>query len=185
MNRETQERIFDREEGTGSFNSREEREERLLQAGREAGAGPFSGREEREERLLQAGREAGVRPFSEGMEREGRPQETGMENLQRKYSGTEEKIYTVTVTIQVDDDTDEEFTYLFRKPKPTSYDRYVKTISNSVTKASKSFVFDNIVDEQRQELKETVEEYPAITISLADKLLRMLGLADTTSVKKL
>ena len=58
-------------------------------------------------------------------------------------------------------------------------------MSNSVTKASKSFAFDNIIDEQRDMLKETVEEYPAITISLADKLLRMLGLADTTSVKKL
>ncbi|MEH2951508.1 hypothetical protein VV089_13430 [Candidatus Merdisoma sp. JLR.KK011] len=108
-----------------------------------------------------------------------------VENLKEKYSGTDEKIYTVTTTVQVDDDTEEEFSYLFRKPKPASYDRYVKTISNSVTKASKSFVFDNIIDEQRDELKKTVEEYPAITISLADKLLRMLGLADTTSVKKL
>lgn len=52
-------------------------------------------------------------------------------------------------------------------------------------KTTKSFAFDNIIDEQRDMLKETVEEYPAITISLADKLLRMLGLADTTSVKKL
>ena len=96
-------------------------------------------------------------------------EQTGdVESLKRKYSGT-----------------DEEFSYLFRKPKPASYDRYVKTISNSVTKASKSFVFDNIIEEQRDELKKTVEEYPAITISLADKLLRMLGLADTTSVKKL
>ena len=112
-------------------------------------------------------------------------QAVDVEGLKRKYSGTEEKIYTVTTTVQVDDDTDEEFTYLFRKPKPASYDRYVKTISNSVTKASKSFVFDNIIDEQRDQLKQTVEEYPAITISLADKLLRMLGLADTTSVKKL
>ena len=51
--------------------------------------------------------------------------------------------------------------------------------------SGKSFAFDNIIDEQRDMLKETVEEYPAITISLADKLLRMLGLADTTSVKKL
>jgi hypothetical protein len=34
-------------------------------------------------------------------------------------------------------------------------------------------------------LKETMEEYPAITISLADKLLHMLGLADAASVKKL
>lgn len=112
-------------------------------------------------------------------------QKADVENLKQKYSGTDEKIYTVTTTVQVDDDTEEEFSYLFRKPKPASYDRYVKTISNSVTKASKSFVFDNIIDEQRDELKKTVEEYPAITISLADKLLRMLGLADTTSVKKL
>lgn len=108
-----------------------------------------------------------------------------VENLKEKYSGTDEKIYTVTTTVQVDDDTEEEFSYLFRKPKPASYDRYVKTISNSVTKASKSFVFDNIIEEQKDELKKTVEEYPAITISLADKLLRMLGLASSTSVKKL
>ncbi len=127
--------------------------------------------EAREQELIKAGREA---------------EQTGdVESLKRKYSGTEEKIYTVTTTVQVDDDTEEEFSYLFRKPKPASYDRYVKTISNSVTKASKSFVFDNIIEEQRDELKKTVEEYPAITISLADKLLRMLGLADTTSVKKL
>ena len=71
------------------------------------------------------------------------------------------------------------------EPALAEHDRYVKTMSNSVTKASKSFAFDNIIDEQRDMLKETVEEYPAITISLADKLLRMLGLADTTSVKKL
>ena len=127
--------------------------------------------EAREQELIKAWREA---------------EQTGdVESLKRKYSGTDEKVYTVTTTVQVDDDTEEEFSYLFRKPKPASYDRYVKTISNSVTKASKSFVFDNIIEEQRDELKKTVEEYPAITISLADKLLRMLGLADTTSVKKL
>lgn len=127
--------------------------------------------EAREQELIKAGREA---------------EQTGdVEILKKKYSGTDEKIYTVTTTVQVDDDTEEEFSYLFRKPKPASYDRYVKTISNSVTKASKSFVFDNIIEEQKDELKKTVEEYPAITISLADKLLRMLGLADTTSVKKL
>lgn len=108
-----------------------------------------------------------------------------VKTLKEKYSSGESKIYEVTTTVQVDDETEEEFTFLFHKPKPASYDRYVKTISSSVTKASKSFVFDNIVEEQKAELKETVEEYPAMTISLADKLLRMLGLADATSVKKL
>lgn len=129
--------------------------------------------EAREQELIRAGKEnEAAKPAD-------------VESLKQKYSGTDEKIYTVTTTVQVDDDTEEEFSYLFRKPKPASYDRYVKTISNSVTKASKSFVFDNIIEEQRDDLKKTVEEYPAITISLADKLLRMLGLADTTSVKKL
>lgn len=129
--------------------------------------------EAREQELIRAGKE------NEAVKKE------DVESLVKKYSGTDEKIYTVTTTVQVDDDTEEEFSYLFRKPKPASYDRYVKTISNSATKASKSFVFDNIIEEQKDELKKTVEEYPAITISLADKLLRMLGLADTTSVKKL
>ncbi len=128
---------------------------------------------ERELQLTGAGKE------SEAAEK------VDVESLKKKYSGTDEKIYTVTTTVQVDDDTEEEFTFLFRKPKPSSYDRYIKTISNSASKASKSFTFDNIIDEQRDELKKTVDEYPAITISLAEKLLRMLGLADTTSVKKL
>ena len=138
--------------------------------------------EAREQELFRAAKE---NEAAQKMKKEAVQTGDAMEELKKKYSGTDEKIYTVTTTVQVDDDSEEEFTYLFRKPKPASYDRYVKTISNSVTKASKSFVFDNIIDEQRDELRETVEEYPAITISLADKLLRMLGLADTTSVKKL
>ena len=123
----------------------------------------------REEQLLNAGKAADAE------------KKTDVESLKKKYAASDEKVYTVVTTVQVED----EFTFLFKKPKAASYDRYVKTMSNSVTKASKSFAFDNIIDEQRDMLKETVEEYPAITISLADKLLRMLGLADTTSVKKL
>ncbi len=138
--------------------------------------------EEIEQQLFRAAKE---NEAAQEMKKEAVQTEDAMEALKRKYSGTDEKVYKVTTTVQVDDDTEDEFTYLFRKPKPASYDRYVKTISNSVTKASKSFVFDNIIDEQRDDLKKTVEEYPAITISLADKLLHMLGLADTTSVKKL
>ena len=124
----------------------------------------------REEQLLNAGKAADAE------------KRTDVESLKKKYAASDEKVYTVVTTVQVDDETEDEFTFLFKKPKAASYDRYVKTMSNSVTK---SFAFDNIIDEQRDMLKETVEEYPAITISLADKLLRMLGLADTTSVKKL
>lgn len=127
----------------------------------------------KEEQLLHAAKEDDKRKGSD------------IEMLKERYSGTGEKIYTVTTTVQLDDDNDEEFAFLFKKPKPASYDRYIKTISSSASKASKTFAFDNIIDEQRDGLKETLEEYPAMAISLSDKLLRMLGLADTTSVKKL
>lgn len=131
----------------------------------------------REERLFEAAKE---------VEKEApKDKKSVIEELKKKYAGEGQKVYCITNTVAVDDDTEEEFIFLFRKPKPASYDRYVKTISNSVSKASKTFAFDNIVDEQRDELKDTLEEYPAMAISLADKLLRMLGLADTTSVKKL
>ena len=129
---------------------------------------------ENEERLFGAAKEAEAEATQETKKQD-------VEELKKKYTGNGQ----ITNTVAVDDDTEEEFTFLFRKPKPASYDRYVKTISNSASKASKTFAFDNIIDEQRDELKDTLEEYPAMAISLADKLLRMLGLADTTSVKKL
>ena len=77
--------------------------------------------EAREEQLLNAGRAAEAE------------KKTDVESLKKKYAGADEKVYTVVTTVQVDDETEEEFTFLFRKPKPASYDRYVKTMSNSVT----------------------------------------------------
>lgn len=108
-----------------------------------------------------------------------------VEQLKKKYSGNGEKVYTVSASVMIDDYTDDEFTFVFMKPKTASYDRYVKMFSNSATKAARTFSVDNIVPEQRDFLTDTLNEYPAMSISLADKLLKMLGLADSTIVKKL
>ncbi|MCI8503670.1 MAG: hypothetical protein HFG77_07410 [Hungatella sp.] len=121
-----------------------------------------------------------------GQKNPGRQEKTlSVERLKEKYSGNGEKVYTVNTSVMIDDDTDEEFSFVFVKPKTASYDRYVKMMSNSATKAARAFSMDNIVPEQRDFLADTLNEYPAMSISLADKLLKMLGLADTTSVKKL
>ena len=88
-------------------------------------------------------------------------------------------------SIQEDDENEKEFDFIFRKPGTASYDRYVKTSGTSGTKALKTFVLDNICDEQREELKDTLEEYPAMAISFGEKLLNMLGLSKDTTVKKL
>ncbi len=116
---------------------------------------------------------------------DGQEEKMSVEKLKEKYSGNGEKVYTVNTNVMIDDDTEEEFSFVFMKPKTASYDRYVKMLSNSATKAARTFSMDNIVPEQRDYLTQTLDEYPAMSISLADKLLRMLGLADSTSVKKL
>lgn len=108
-----------------------------------------------------------------------------MEKLRKKYKELDGKIYEVTTITHPDDDSEEEFDFIFRKPGTPSYDRYVKTSSTSGTRALKTFVLDNICEEQNQKLKDTLEEYPAMAISLGEKLLDMLGLSKETQVKKL
>lgn len=111
--------------------------------------------------------------------------EDKMESLRRKYKEIDGKIYEIVTSIQEDDENETEFDFIFRKPGTPSYDRYVKTSGTSGTKALRTFVTDNICDEQRDELKDVLEEYPAMAISLGEKLLNMLGLSKDTTVKKL
>ena len=108
-----------------------------------------------------------------------------MEQLRKKYKEIDGKIYEIVTSIQEDDENETEFDFIFRKPGTPSYDRYVKTSGTSGTKALKTFVLDNICDEQRDELKDILEEYPAMAISFGEKLLNMLGLSKDTTVKKL
>lgn len=112
-------------------------------------------------------------------------EDTELENLRKKYKEMDGKIYEVTTSIQEDDDNEMEYDFIFRKPKVASYDRYVKTAGTSGTKALKTFVTDNICEEQVEELRSALEEYPAMAISLGEKLLNMLGLSKETTVKKL
>lgn len=111
--------------------------------------------------------------------------ERQMELLRRKYKEMDGKIYEIVTSIQEDDENETEFDCIFRKPGTPSYDRYVKTSGTSGTKALKTFVLDNICEEQRETLKATLEEYPAMAISLGEKLLNMLGLSKDMTVKKL
>lgn len=111
--------------------------------------------------------------------------EDKMEQLRKTYKEKDGKIYEITTMLHPDDDSELELDFIFRKPGTPSYDRYVKTSGTSGTRALKTFVLDNICDEQREELKGVLEEYPAMAISLGEKLLDMLGLSKETQVKKL
>ena len=134
--------------------------------------------------------------FENGVVKRETEQETGslsgaekkkaeMEKLRSKYKEADGKIYEIETSIQEDDENETTLDFIFRKPGTPSYDRYVKTSGTSGTKALKVFVTDNICEEQREELKAAMEEYPALAISLGEKLLNMLGLSKDTTVKKL
>lgn len=108
-----------------------------------------------------------------------------METLRSKYKQADGKIYEIKTVLHPDDESEVELDYIFRKPATPSYDRYVKTSGVSGTRALKTFVLDNIIEEQNEDIKELLEEYPALAISLGEKLLDMLGLSKETQVKKL
>ena len=101
------------------------------------------------------------------------------------YKAKYGKVYRVCATVEPDDSTTVELEYYFRKPATASYDRYVKSTSQSPTKALKAFVTDNIIEEQTSKLNSDLEEYPALALSVGEKLLNMLGLSKDLNLKLL
>lgn len=104
-----------------------------------------------------------------------------IERLKSKYG----KVYSITSEIMEDDENSREVQYIFQKPKTASYDRYLKTASKGMTKALQAFLLDNIVSEQRQKLIAEMEEYPAFTLGIGQKLLAVLGLSENVNLQKL
>lgn len=104
------------------------------------------------------------------------------EAMKQKYG----KVYKVGVTIPIDDESEQEFGYHFKRPSVPSYDRYVKTAGKiGITKASKAFMLDAVVDEDRERLTADMEEYPGVAITIGNRLTELLGLTDGVNLKKL
>ena len=54
-----------------------------------------------------------------------------------------------------------------------------------MTRASKAFMLDAVVDEDRERLTADMEENPGIAITVGNKLTELLGLTNTVNLKKL
>jgi len=107
---------------------------------------------------------------------------TGEAALKEKYG----KVYRVGMTVPVDDTEEQEYAYYFKRPSVPSYDRYLKSASQiGITKASKAFMLDAVVDEDRNRLTADMEENPGIAITVGGKLTEVLGLVNTANLKKL
>ena len=118
------------------------------------------------------------------MEAEKKAAEVSREETLKAQSGG--KVYRVGLTIPVDDEEEKEFSYYFKRPSVAGYDRYVKSASQiGITKASKVFMLDAVIDEDKDRLTGDMEEYPGVAISIGNKLTEILGLTNTANLKKL
>ena len=117
------------------------------------------------------------------MNSEEKKQVSAEEQLKARYK---EKLYRVSMTVPVDDDHEEAFSYHFRRPSIPAYDRYIKTASKAgITKASRAFMLDCVVDEDRERLAGDMEENPGIALMIGNRLTDIMGLTDTVNLKRL
>lgn len=104
------------------------------------------------------------------------------EALKQKYG----IVYVVGVTVPVDDLNQKEYSYRFKRPSAQSYDRFISTMSKvGTTKASKAFMLDAVIDEDKDRLMDDMEENPGMAISMGNKLTEILGLTDKTNLTML
>ena len=106
----------------------------------------------------------------------------GEDVLKAKYG----KVYRVGMTIPDDDESEREFTYHFKRPSVASYDRYIASAAKAgMVKASRTFMLDAVVEEDRERLIADMEEYPGVSLTIGDKLTELLGLTKTVNLKRL
>ena len=105
-----------------------------------------------------------------------------VEELKAKYG----MIYSVAMSVPVDDTQEIELSYYLKRPSVPSYDRYIKDAAKSgITKASKVFMLDCVVEEDRERLIVDMEENPGVAITIGNKLTEIMGLTGTANLKKL
>lgn len=112
---------------------------------------------------------------------QGKDSNTKITELKEKYG----KIYSIKSEVIEDDNNSREIEYIFVKPKTASYDRYIKTASKGMTKALQAFLYDNVIPEQLEQLEKDIDEYPALTLGIGQKLLAVLGLSENVNLMKL
>lgn len=102
-------------------------------------------------------------------------------DLRQKYG----KVFAIGVELEDEDGNEIKKEFRFKNPKSTHYDRLLKEMSGKPSAAMKNYVFSLVIDEDRDELERTVEEYPGVAAGITDKLGEKIGLGTTVTIKKL
>lgn len=104
------------------------------------------------------------------------------DEMEKELKAKHPKIYRVDAELE---DIEQEFTFYFKKPTPASFNIVIKNMSKKSLAAMKQFTLESVVDEQKEWYQEVIEEYPALAMSVGQKLLGLLGLSENLTLKKL
>lgn len=108
--------------------------------------------------------------------------EVSEKQMEDELKGKYGKVYKVEVE---NEDIEKNFVFYFTKPSTASFNRALKNMSKKTLQAMKDFTIDNIIQEQKEEYLEAIEEYPALPMGHGQKLMSLLGVSDSISIKKL
>lgn len=108
---------------------------------------------------------------------------TVLQECKEKYG----KVYSIKVSVPDLENSEEEkeLEFIFKQPIPLDYDRFMKDASKKTSQSFKNLVISCVVEEDSNALQEAINEYPALPSSLASQLLKLMGLSDNISLKKL
>ncbi|PHS34898.1 MAG: hypothetical protein COA82_06620 [Alkaliphilus sp.] len=116
------------------------------------------------------------------MEDKSKEKSLKVEELKKKYG----KLYEIKTEIEPRGEYETvAMLFYFKKPKTSSFNRYIRDMSKDSIRAMNNFVRDNIIEEQLEEIESQLEKYPALGLGVGEKLLSMLGLPKTTNFKLL
>lgn len=97
------------------------------------------------------------------------------EELKEKYGRT----MTIEVTVPcLETFQDKDMEFRFKMPKAGDQDRLVTEIAKNKMKAMSNICMSTVIDEDREALKSSFEDYPGLPATIAERIMKILGFGD-------
>lgn len=94
-------------------------------------------------------------------------------------------VYEIDMPYVNEEGEDASMPFVFKKPRPLAYDRFLTTMQKRPTRAMADLLLGGVVAEQKQALEKFIKDNPAASSSASTEYLRLLGFSDKTVLRML
>ena len=106
------------------------------------------------------------------------------EQLKDDLKAQGKDVYLISFEVMDDEGQDKEQEYLFYKPRPQDYERFINESSEKRIRAMNNLVLGCVVEEMKEDLEAKIALYPGISTTITNELIKLLGVK-TGNLKKL